>query len=200
MRRIKLALNLPERTGDIATYARHIASCLDGNPYFPALPVPIATLLGHIDDLDAAEAAVRRGTHAAVERDAKLVVVVTDLGLEKTYVETVANQRGEDALAVAASSGFATKQLRGPKKWVFEVEQGDRSGEVNLYAPPGKRGASHRWQRSTDGTSWVDLADTNTASTVDAGLTPGTLYFFRHCTLVGNVLTDWSDPISFRVS
>jgi hypothetical protein len=201
MPRLKLALNRPERNVDVIAYARHIASRLDGNPYFPALPVPIATLLGHIDDLEAAEAAVLSGTHGtATVRDAKLEVVVLDLEQEKTYVETVASQRGEDALAVAASSGFDTKQSRGPRKWAFEVEQSDRSGEVKLYAPRVNRAASYKWQRSTDGTLWIDLPDTNVASAVASGLSPGTLYFFRYRTLLRNVLGDWSDPVTFRVT
>jgi len=201
MPRLKLALNLPERKADVSTYARYIASRLDGNPYFPALPVPIATLQGHIDDLEAAEAAVRSGTHGtATERDAKLKVVVGDLEQEKTYVEMVANSRGEDARAVAASSGFATKETRGRGKWAFGAEQGDRSGEVKLRAPRVDRTATYQWQRSTDGIEWIDLADTNEASAVVAGLSPGTLHFFRYRTLLRNVLSDWSDPVTFRVT
>jgi len=56
------------------------------------------------------------------------------------------------------------------------------------------RTATYQWQRSTDGIEWIDLADTNEASAVVAGLSPGTLYFFRYRTLLRNVLSDWSDP------
>lgn len=97
-------------------------------------------------------------------------------------------------------SGFAIKQSRGPRKWAFGAEQGDRSGEVKLHAPRVQRSASYQWQRSTDGTAWVDLPSTNSASAVDAGLSPGTLYFFRYRALVGNVVGDWSDPVTFRVA
>ena len=201
MPRLKLALNLPERNLDVIASARYVASCLDGNPHFPALPVPLATLLGHIDDFAAAEAAVRRGTHGtAPERDAKRLVVVGDLEQEKTYVETVANEHAEDAAAVAASSGFDVKDSRGPRKWSFEAEQGDRSGEVKLYAPRGNRAASYKWQRSIDGTDWIDLPDTTRASTVVPDLSAGTLYFFRYRTLLRDVLSDWSDPVTFRVT
>lgn len=201
MPRLKLFLNLPERKADVSTRARHIASQLDGNAYFPTLPVPIATLQGHIDDLEAAEAAVRSGTHGtAAARDARLAVVVGDLEQEKTYVETVANARGEDGPAVAASSGFATKELRGPGKWAFGAGQGDRSGEVKLRAPRRNRAESYEWQRSTDGTVWIDLAGTNEASLVVTDLSPGTLYFFRYRTLLRNVRSDWSDPVTFRVT
>jgi len=201
MPHLKLALNLPERTLDVVAFARFIASRLDGNPYFPALPVPVATLLGHVDDLEAAELVVRRGKDGtAPARDAKILVVAGDLQQEKTYVETVANQHGADALAVAASSGFDTKDTRGPRKWAFDVEQGERSGEAKLYAPRVDRGAIYKWQRSINGTEWIDLPDTNVASTVVTGLSAGTLYFFRYRTLARNVLSDWSDPITFRVT
>jgi hypothetical protein len=201
MPRLKLALNLPRRKADVGTYARFIASRLDGNAYFPVLPVPIATLQGHIDDLEAAEAAVRSGTHGTgTARDAKLEVVVGDLEQEKTYVETVANARGEDADAVAASSGFARKESRGPGTWAFGAKQGDRSGEVKLHAPRKNRAEKYQWQRGADGIQWIDLADTNEASTVVVGLSPGTLYFFRYRTLLRNVLSDWSDPVTFRVA
>jgi hypothetical protein len=201
MPRLKLALNLPRRKADVGTRARFIASRLDGNAYFPALPVPIATLVGHIDDLEAAEAAVRSGAHGTgTARDAKLKIVVGDLEQEKAYVETVANARSEDARAVAASSGFAIKESRGPRKWAFGAEQGDLSGEVKLRAPRTNRAAAYAWQQSTDGTHWIDLLDTNDASTTVSGLSPGTLYFFRYRALVRNVASDWSDPITFRVT
>jgi hypothetical protein len=175
MPRLTLGMNLSERNADVITYARHIASRLDGNPYFPALPVPIVTLQGHIDALEAAEVAVRRGTHGtATLRDAALEVVVGDLEQEKTYVETVVSQRGEDGPAVAASSGFDRKQSRGPRKWSFGAEQGAVSGEVRLYAPRENRSASYQWQRSIDGTQRIDLPDTNVTSAVVAGLSPGT--------------------------
>ncbi len=201
MPRLKLALNLPKRNADAITRARHIASQLDGNAYFPALPVPIATLQGHIDDFQAAEVAVAGGAHgAAKERNARRAVVVVDLEQERTYAETVVNGRGEDAPAVAASSGFDTKESRGPRKWSFGAEQADRSGEVELRAPRAARGASYHWQRSIDGTEWIDLLETSVASARVTGLSPGTLYFFRYRTLVKNVLSDWSDPVTFRVT
>jgi hypothetical protein len=199
MRPLKLALNRPDSPGDCIPWARHIASQLDGNPYFPSLPVPLATLRAHIDELEAAEAAVLSGTHGrAAERDQKLFVVTRDLEQDKTYCETVSNGRGEDRRAVAASSGFDTKRTAGQRKWGFEAEDGDRSGEVNLYAPRTDRTATYYWQLSRGGSSWNDLPSTNYASTVVSGLTPGVLYSFRHRTLVRDVLGDWSDVITFQ--
>jgi hypothetical protein len=71
---------------------------------------------------------------------------------------------------------------------------------VNLYAPRTTRTATYHWQQSQGGTSWIDLPSTTYASTVVSGLTPGVLYSFRHRTLSRNVLGDWSDSITFRVS
>ena len=198
--RLKLALNLSERVGEVLAFARHVASRLDGNAYFPSLPVPLPKLLADIDALEAAEVAARRRTRgAAAERDARRATVVFDLEQEKVYVETGANQHGEDALAVVASSGFDAKKTGAQRKWVFEAEQGERSGEVSLKAPRTNRTASYEWQRSTDGTTWVDLQGTGYAQTVATGLTPSVLYFFRYRTLLRAVLSDWSDPITFRV-
>jgi hypothetical protein len=55
-------------------------------------------------------------------------------------------------------------------------------------------------KRSIDGTEWIDLPETSVASARVTGLSPGTLYFFRYRTLVKNVLSDWSDPVTFRVT
>jgi hypothetical protein len=196
MRRRTISLNMPVRDNDRIAYAKHIAACMAGSPWFPTPPVPIATLLAHIAELDAAQVSTLSGAHGtASARDAKLLVVHDDLKQLQTYVQTVAVGHGEDAEAVVASSGMSVKQSSGPSKPVFSVKQGKRSGSVRLSVRHPGIVASFDWQSSTDGIHWVDRERTVHAKLDVDGLTPGTRYAFRYRTLTRAGLSDWSDPI-----
>ena len=173
---------------------------MDGNPYFPSPIVPIATLLAHIADVEAAEAAALTGAHGtAAERDAKLEVVHGDARQLQTQVQTVASQRAEDAEAVVASSGMSVKQSAGPSKADFAVRPGKTSGSVRLAVRHPGIVTSFEWQMSTDGAHWDDAGRTVHAHVDLSGLTPGTLYHFRYRTVTRDGVSDWSDPITFRV-
>jgi uncharacterized protein (DUF2126 family) len=176
MRRIKVALKLPK--GDLAVIAKakHIASCMTGNAYVPAV------------------------TCAASARDQKLRVVLDDLEQLRVYVETVANTHGPDAKAVIVSCGMHVKQSAGPSKALFDVKQGKTSGSVRLLAlHPGIR-ASFGWQYSVDGEQWVDAGETSAAELERGGFTPGTEYWFRFSTLTTHGRSDWSDPLKLLVT
>jgi hypothetical protein len=60
---------------------------------------------------------------------------------------------------------------------------------------PGKD-APFDWQYSVDGIHWCDAGPTNKARLHTDNLTPGTLYYFRFRILMGDVLEDWSDPLT----
>ncbi len=199
-RQIYVALKLPRRTGDVLAYAKHVAALMAGNPYFPSPTVPIATLLAHVAELDAAEVATRRGTHgAAAERDAKLAVVHDDLRQLRAYVRTIASQHAEDAAAVVVSSGMSVKQTAGPRKAAFAAKQGKVSGSVRLFVRHPGIVASFDWQLSSDGVHWINAPSTVRASQELEGLTPGTRYSFRYRTLTRDGTSDWSDPLDLLV-
>jgi hypothetical protein len=200
MRKITVALNFPHSVGEAIAYARHIATSMDGNPYFPSPPVPIATLLAHVARLEAAEVVASTGPlGAASQRDVELDVVHGDLKRLRTYVEVVANQHAADAEAVVASSGMSLKQSAGPSKPQFAVKQRKVSGSVRLEVLHPGPPSSFDWQYSTDGVHWTEAGRTNKAKLDLSGLVPGTRYSFRFRTLTKDVLSDWSDPLTLLV-
>ena len=199
-KRIHVALNFPRNEIDVPAYARHIAACMTGNPYFPSPPVSMATLLAHVEDLEAAEVTVTAGTHGAVtERNARVEDIHNDMRQLGTYVQTVANQHAEDAEAVVACSGMTVKQTAGPVKADFTVKPGKTSGSVMLYVLHPGTEASFNWQYSSDGVRWIDEKSTTQSSRPIDNLTPGVLYFFRYSILTRDGTSDWSDPITLRV-
>jgi len=199
-RTITVVRDFPRFAGETLVFARFVATRMAGNAHFPTPPVAPSALLAAVQELDEAEVATRRRTRGtAAARDQKLQVVHGLLGQLATYVVGVAQQRGVDAEAVLASSGFDQKRTAGPGKWVFTAAQGERSGEVKLKTARAGRGASYDWQHSTDGVGWVDWRRTSKASTVIPGLKPGTRYLLRVRSFFKDVLGDWSDPITFLV-
>ena len=198
---LHVAHKFPKGNGDFLAYAKHVAAMMGGSPYLPSPTVPIATLLGHIADLDAAEVVTRTRVHgAAAERTGKRVIVEADLRQLRAYIECVASQRAEDGLAVIASSGMSVKQPAGPKKAVFAVKQGKRSGSVRLVVRHPGIVTSFDWQSSSDGTHWIDAPSNVRANQDLDGLTPGTRYSFRYRTLTREGTSDWSDPLTMIVA
>jgi len=196
-RRITIVREFPKRVGEATAFARFVAMRMNANAYFPSPPVPLPMLLAAAQALEEAEAVARtRMAGTASAHKAKLKVLHGLLDQLATYVVTIAQQRGTDAEAVLASSGFDQKRTAGQAKWVFSVEQGDRSGEMSVTTARAGRGATYDWQYSSDGVHWLDWKRTGTASTVITGLTPGTRVSFRVRSFFRGVTGDWSDPIT----
>jgi hypothetical protein len=202
MRSITVVLKIPPRIADAIAYARHIATEMDGNPYFPSPPVSMATLSSLIATVEAARTAARRRTEGtAAAAKARWLDVHNALEQERNYVQHTARQYPpEVAELVAVSSGMSVKGTGGRKQVLFHVEHGEVSGTVKLSAHRPRRGSSFDWQYGTDGVHWLDAPRTNGSTTLIGGLTPGVLYYFRYRTLTDDVLSDWSDPFTFRVN
>lgn len=201
MRKITVILKLPERKpGKTILYARHIAASMQDNPYFPAPPLPLATLLAHIEELEQAQiVAMTRAHGAAAERNAKLVMVENDLRRLRSYVETVANGYGEEGEGVVVTSGMTVKERSGPRKGPWTVKQGRTSGTARLLVRHPGGSVYFDWQYSTDGELWVDAPSTTYAHQTISNLTPGRRFWFRYRTLRGEVKSDWSDALVLLV-
>ena len=200
MRKITVALNFPRTHAAAIFYAKHVAASMQGNPYFPSPTVPLATLLAHIAEAEAAQAATKTGAHGtAADRDAKLLAILVDLRQLRVYIETIANLHAEDAEAVVASSGMSVKRSAGPSKATFAVRQRKVSGSVTLAVRHPGTVTSFDWQTSTDGERWLDAGRTVQARLDRKELTPGTRYHFRYRTLTRDGLGDWSDPLTLLV-
>ena len=200
MLKLTVALNPPKGIAKFIAYAKFIAACMEGNPYFPSPPVLIAKLLAHIADLEAAEIVTRtRVQAAAAARDVKREIVLGDLEQLRMYVQTVANQHAEDAPAVVASSGMSLKRSTAAKKADFTAKQPLRTNSVRLDARHPGGDASFDWQYSKDGVAWFDGPRTVQSRVTLDELVPGTLYWFRYRVLTKAGLGDWSEPITLMV-
>jgi hypothetical protein len=74
-------------------------------------------------------------------------------------------------------------------------------GMVKLLAKAVKRTAAYEWVYSADGgKTWISAGLTvGLADTTIAGLTRGTVYWFRFRTTVGRVTGDWSAHVELLV-
>src|SRR5665213_296353 len=111
MAKLTVITKLPKPIGRLLTKLRHIATSMQGNPYFPSPPVPIATSLARIAATEAAHAAtLTRVNTARPDRDAKLAAVLSDLLLLRMYVQSVAVAHPEEALAIVARAAMARQE------------------------------------------------------------------------------------------
>ena len=85
-------------------------------------------------------------------------------------------------------------------KAALGVKLGSVSGTVNLAAKAAATRAAYSWQYSTDQKTWTSVPPTLKAKTGIAGLTVGTLYYFRVQPLTKAGLEDWSQIVSLTVS
>jgi hypothetical protein len=173
-------LDLPKRINVLITYANSVVEGMTGNASFPT-PVPaLATVTAAITDLQTAEtAALARTKGAAATRDAKRAVLVSLLQSLRTYVQSIADQNGENAPAIIKGAGLSVKKTATRKPRVFAALAGATSGTVKIEAPSAGHRASYEWQSSLDGKTWTDLGATLQAKTAMTGQTPGTVLQFR---------------------
>jgi hypothetical protein len=199
MRKLKVVLNPPRTIGHYILFARFIASRMQGNPYFPAPTVPIATLLAHIDELEALEVQMLSRRAVSNARNAGLTTVKADLDVLAMYVQTRAGERMLDSEAIVASAGMSIKRFPGPGKPAFVVKQGKLSGSVKLVVRDSGRNRTFYWQYSSDGATWIDMEDTVVAHAELSGLTPARLYSFRYRRRTSKGLEDWSQVYTLFV-
>jgi hypothetical protein len=158
--------------------------------------VPLPVVVQHLQDLDDAEQAAHHGALGAVtDRDAKLLVVQTDMGLYKACAESIANANPERGPAIIEGAGFYVVKRTKPAKPDFAARHTKAPGGVKLYAKAKKHPVSYFWQMSTNQTTWTDLPESHVASMLVSGLTPGATYAFRCRTLTKDGLSDWSASV-----
>ncbi len=170
---------------------------------FPSPNPPLAQLTSDINVLVAAQNAAMMRTKGAVQtRDAKLAIVITDLNLERAYVESIADADPANATAIANSAGMEVrKQAAHPKKHAVNVKQAGGFGPVIVTALVGTRQKqSHEWEFSIDGgKTYVGLPHTTQAKTTITGLASGVTVLVRHRAITSTGALAWSDPASLVV-
>jgi hypothetical protein len=114
-------------------------------------------------------------------RNATLLVVHSDLGTSKSYVQRIADgHAAASAPAIIEGAGMSVKKSSGHGKPDFEAKPGPVSGTVQLFARAERTRASYDWEYGTDETSWTRVDSTVRADAELYGLARGTRCFFRY--------------------
>src|ERR1700679_1819484 len=140
-------LKLSPKVKSVIALSQNIATALTNNPSFPPPPPPLATLQADVAALNVAEAAVLSRTKGAVEvRNAKLVVVKSDLENLRTYVQTIAHAANPtNAESIIQSAGMMVRKTTLADKAPLAAKVGSVSGTVNLAAKAAATRASYTW-------------------------------------------------------
>jgi hypothetical protein len=201
MHKTLAALRLPAQVPALLSVAQAIVDAISISPSFPAPTPPLAALRSAINEVHDAQVATLRRTRGTVAvRDRKLAVLVGLLVRLKGYVEGVADEDPEHAVAIIESAGMHVKRSTARTKPGFDVQPGRVSGSVRLVVRSAGDRAAYLWAWSPDGGStWHALPQTIQARTVVSGLPPASTCWFRYRAVTKTGEGDWSDPRSLVV-
>ncbi|HEX8790397.1 MAG TPA: fibronectin type III domain-containing protein [Polyangiaceae bacterium] len=201
MHKTLAALRLPTQVPALLSVAEAIVLAMSISPSFPEPTPALASVRSAIMELhDAQVATLTRTRGTAAVRDRKLAVLVGLLARLKGYVEGVADEDPEHAVAVIESAGMHVKRSTARNKPGFDVRAGRVSGSVRLVTRSAGDRAAYLWAWSSDGGStWHTVPQTIQARTVVSGLPPASTCWFRYRAVTKSGETDWSEPLSFVV-
>ena len=198
----QIALYLPKVIALFIIFAQHVVQAMTNNPWFTSLAALVATTGTDLATLLAAQAkALTKAKGAAEARNDAKKIVVDDLKLLKSGVQTVVNQNPGQAATIIESAGLFQKKVTLPNKPYLEALKAPVTpGEVLVRAKAVK-GACYEWQYSLDGgRTWLSMGTTTEANTSVLGMTQGSTVLFRFRTTVKRTTSDWSPTISYFVS
>lgn len=200
--RIIVTLKVPTHVPDIVKLAQAIVAAMAGNASVPNPTPSLATVSSQITALDAAETAVTqtRAKGTVQARNVAKGALVTSLHQLKAYVQQVCDANAEQASAIVASVGLATRKPAERTKVGFTVKAGPVSGSAVLVAKAVAHRASYDWEWSSDGgKTWTSVPSTLKARTTITGLPVATTCSFRFRALTKAGESDWSQAVTFVV-
>jgi len=188
---------------DVVARGTNIQTCMTGNANFPNPPVDMATLKAVIESFSALIAQALDGSKKVIaEKNKQREAVTKMLRLVGRYVEVTC----KDDMAIFQTSGF---QAAPPKtvtppltEKIRKIQHGANSGQIVLWLKSVHDASSYEIRYTLANGGQAPAWTTVPASTVKSpitlsGLTPGMTYLFQARALVKNILTDWSDSVSF---
>jgi len=193
-RRVIAVLDFPKDIDDFITYARGIHASMTGSTFFTALAARLATFLIHIDELADTHTRLQSNppTATTADRDGNLLVVQNDLRGFRIEVQLLADATPADAESIIIAAGMKVKRQGAINKQDFVVKDGRVSGTVKLIAKgSGTSRSANDWAMSLDGTNWTPVTPTLAVTTEVTGLTPGSIWDFRHRYILKDGPTDW---------
>jgi hypothetical protein len=197
----QIALKLPKVVALFILFVEHVLLAMINNPWFGSLATLLTQTTTDLAALRAAQAAAIGRAKGAVEaRNDKKKVVVDDLLLLKSGVQTVVNQNPGEAATIIESAGMFQRLV--PVRLMPNLAAAMARvtpGEVMVRAKAVRR-ALYEWQYSLDGgKTWLAMGMTTVANTSLPGMTTGTALLFRFRTTVKKTTSDWSPTLGFTV-
>ena len=177
---------------------------------FVSPPISMPDLLDLIGALDLAEQNAGTKARGLVPvRNGKRDLLWTALLTLKVYVQGLADLLSPEAAAsLIVAAGMVVGRIPVRAKAILEAKLGaPGSGIVHLIANAtllmGTRRTKRKmfnWQWSLDGKSWTSATSTPYASTLIAGLTLESSYWFRVSVTIGTTEGEWSQPVTLQIT
>jgi hypothetical protein len=189
----------PTAAGTLALAKAILQSITLAKTTFPSPNPTLVQFTTDVNALDTAEVAARARTKGAAQtRDAKLAVVVTDLGLLRAYVQSVADSEDPtNAASIAHAAGMDVRKSTTTTKADFGARPDKTlTGVIHVTVKVGGKRETHEWQQSLDGKTWTDMQPTMQGRITASGFSAGQTVYFRHRTITKAGRSDWSQPIS----
>jgi hypothetical protein len=199
--RVQVALNLPEAVPGLLLAVQGVLQAMTGNAFFPDPTPPLATVAAALEELHEAHVATEAKTRGTVEvRNAKRTSLLSLVRRLKAYVQGVADDNPEQAVAIIQSARMSDWKPGPGKKAPFDVKPGPVEGTVHLAVRAAAKEADYEWQWSADGgETWSTPSTTLQARTTLRGLPSGRVCLFRYRAKTRKSDIDWSQPVAFRV-
>ena len=200
---VLVALHVPRRHADFIVYANHIVESMTAHAAsFPSPTPPLATVLTHLQALQAAETEAKGRAQGEVQaRNVDFAQALADIHQLGAYVQSLADatKTPPEAAALITQAGMGTHHHGVHVKPDLVARMGP-GGIVLLRAHAAGKRVAYEWQMSQDqGKSWTGLPPTTHAHTSVSGLTIGQSYSFRFRANIGGQLGDWHDPVVLLV-
>ncbi len=146
---------------------------------------------------DAETKAKTRVIGSAADRDVRYDVCYKDLKDATAYVQKIANEAADAAIAISIieTAGLSVRVNGSKIKAPIDAKNATDEGVVDLTAKSGGKNTIYLWQKGTDGIAWTDLPLTQLSKTSVDGLTPGQKMYFRVRTKNKTGLSDWSAAV-----
>jgi hypothetical protein len=184
----------------LLTFGQTIVAAMNAASAIFTTPMPaLADISSALSDLETAiqnsgnEGGVLQTQILHDKRD----IVENLLSAAASYVQEIANDpaNNDNEIMIIESAGMQVKGFSPRQKQVFFAKAGLLPGEVDLVAASVAR-AFHEWQYTitpSNPESWVSLTSTTKARTSADGLTPLTVYSFRHRVVIKSGPQPWDN-------
>jgi len=195
----RIAAHIPKSVAALLLHAAAIVKAMSGDPRFIGAAALLTKTTTDAAALQDAEARVHTTKGVAPARDTAAGVLVIDMHSLEHFVQGLADAAPAQAVEIIQASGFAVTVHVAHQKAPLTAEMGP-GGVVVLRAHAGAHGSVYEFQMSLDGgKTYTSLPAMSHANTTVTGLAAGTSAMFRVRINKGDVVGDWSQPVTLLV-